>query len=211
MNLSKREREQQEREHIIIETAIELFNEYGFENVSMDTIAQKSEFTKRTVYRYFSSKEDLFFATALKGHQYLYDMLIETTKKGITGFDKIRYSFYTYYEFISRYPKLAQLVNRHRYAKSENTELTSAFYKKFINLDHLLFQSLSQTFVQGKEDGSIRSDLDINQLAFSSIYIATGFFQLISFTGETYPKHFGFGKDAFIQFSIERLLESIKA
>lgn len=207
--LSRRDREQQEREALIISKAEELFCEYGFDNVSMDTIAKETEFTKRTVYRYFSSKEDLFFAAALKGHQYLYDMLTEAVKKGNTGFEKIRDSYYTYYEFITKYPKLAQLVNKRRYT-NDDAGLDSPFYKKFIELDRNLFEGLRQTYLQGKEDGSIRSDLDINQLAFSTIYVAVGFFQLVSFSGDTYSKHFGFEKDEFVQFTIERMLESVK-
>lgn len=211
MNLSKRERGQHEHENLIIETAIELFCEYGYENITMDMIAQKAEFTKRTVYRYFSSKEDLFFATAFRGHQYLYEMLIEAIQQGNTGFDKVRLSYIAYYQFILKYPKLAKLVNQRRYSNSENTEQVSLNYRKFMDIDELLFESLRKIFVQGQEDGSIRSDLAIDQLAFSTIYIAVGFFQLVSFTGDTYSKHVGYQKDFFIQFSIDRLLESIKS
>ena len=211
MSLSKREREQQERENLIIDTAIELFCKYGYENISMDMIAKKSEFTKRTIYRYFSSKEDLFFATALKGHQYLYDMLNDAMQQGHTGFEKVQLSYTAYYSFISKYPELARLLNQRRYSKTENIEQISPNYRKFTELDNLLFSSLRNIFLQGQEDGSIRADLDINQLAFSLIYITVGFFQLVAITGDTYPKHCGYEKDSFIQFSIDRLLESIKA
>lgn len=210
MNLSKREREQLERENIIIETATELFSEHGFENVTMDTVANKADFTKRTIYRYFSSKEDLFYATALKGHQYLYDMLSASSNKGNTGYEKISLLYYTYYEFIVRYPKHSQIVNSRRYTRTENLDQTSPYYKKFNELDRKLFESLRQTFLSGKEDGSIRSDVDIHKLAFSSIYITVGFFNLATTTGDTFTKHFGFEKDEFIKFSIDRLLETIK-
>lgn len=207
--LSRRDREQQEREALIISKAEELFCEYGFDNVSMDTIARETEFTKRTVYRYFNSKEDLFFATALKGHQYLFEMLEEAVKKGGTGFEKIRNSYYAYYEFITKYPKLAQLVNKRRYT-SDDAGLDSPFYKKFNELDRNLFEGLRQTYLKGKEDGSIRSDIDIDKLAFSTIYVAVGFFQLLSFSGDTYTNHYGFEKDEFVRFTIERMLDSIK-
>ncbi len=211
MSLSKREREQQERENLIIDTAIELFCKYGYKNISMDMIAKKSEFTKRTIYRYFSSKEDLFFATALKGHQYLYEMLYDAMQQGNTGFEKVQLSYNAYYSFITKHPELARLVNLRKYSKTENIEQTSSNYRKFIELDNLLFISLRKIFLQGQEDGSIRTDLDINQLAFSIIYITVGFFQLVAITGDTYPKHCGYEKDSFIQFSIDRLLETIRA
>lgn len=43
----------------IIEAARKLFNKYGFKKVTMDEIARESGVTKKTVYTYFSSKEDL--------------------------------------------------------------------------------------------------------------------------------------------------------
>lgn len=88
---------------------------------------------------------------------------------------------------------------------------SSLNYRKFVEIDQLIFESFRKIFVQGQADGSIRSDLDVDQFSCSTIYIAVGFFQLVSFTGDTYPKHFGYEKDSFIQFSIQRLLELIKA
>lgn len=211
MTFSKREREQQENENLIIDTAIRLFCENGYENITMNMIAEKSEFTKRTVYRYFSSKEDLFFATAFRGHQYLYEMLSEEIQQGNTGYEKVRLTYCAYYKFITKHPDLAKLINQRRYFNSDNLEESSPNYRKFVEVDQLIFESLRKIFVQGQADGSIRSDLDVDQFSCSIIYIAVGFFQLVSFTGDTYPKHFGYEKDSFIQFSIERLLELIKA
>lgn len=43
----------------IIETAKKLFTKYGYKRVSMDEIAKEANVTKKTIYSYFSSKEDL--------------------------------------------------------------------------------------------------------------------------------------------------------
>ena len=43
----------------IINAARELFKNYGFKKVSMDEIARKAGVTKKTVYKYFASKQDL--------------------------------------------------------------------------------------------------------------------------------------------------------
>lgn len=47
------------KEEQIINAARELFRTYGFKKVSMDEIAKKAGVTKRTVYKYFSSKQEL--------------------------------------------------------------------------------------------------------------------------------------------------------
>lgn len=44
----------------IINTAKELFSHYGFKKVSMDEIAKKSGVTKKTIYHYYTDKQELF-------------------------------------------------------------------------------------------------------------------------------------------------------
>ena len=47
------------KEEQIIEVARELFHKFGFKKVSMDEIAKEAGVTKKTIYRYFNSKEAL--------------------------------------------------------------------------------------------------------------------------------------------------------
>lgn len=46
----------------ILDAATKLFHEKGFSQATTDEIAAQAQITKRTMYRYFSSKEDLLFA-----------------------------------------------------------------------------------------------------------------------------------------------------
>ena len=47
------------KEEQIIEAARDLFSTYGYKRVSMDEIAKRANVTKKTVYSYFKSKEEL--------------------------------------------------------------------------------------------------------------------------------------------------------
>ncbi len=47
------------KEEQILKAAKKLISKYGFKKVSMDEIATEAQVTKKTVYSYFSSKEDL--------------------------------------------------------------------------------------------------------------------------------------------------------
>ena len=47
------------KEQQIIEAARKLFGKYGFKKVTMDEIAREANVTKKTVYTYFSSKEEM--------------------------------------------------------------------------------------------------------------------------------------------------------
>lgn len=208
--LTKRQREQLERTEAIISKAEQLFCKYEFEKVSMDNLAKECEFTKRTLYRYFTCKEDLFFAVALRGYKRFFDMIKKQSQKGNTGFEKIRLSYYAYYDYFCKFPDQVQLINMSGIIKSKSQGMDVPYREKFIDLDRCLFEELIKTFHEGKTDGSIRSDLDISKLAFSSIFVVTGFFQMLSLSGNTYTNHFGLDKDEFIKFTMEMMVDFFK-
>lgn len=58
--LSRKEREKATHKEEILQAALCLFSSKGFYNVSMQEIANKSEFAVGTLYNFFDSKESLF-------------------------------------------------------------------------------------------------------------------------------------------------------
>lgn len=54
------ETQKESRKNDIYEATLSLFNKHGYENVSFNSIAKESNFTKSNMYRYFDSKEDIF-------------------------------------------------------------------------------------------------------------------------------------------------------
>jgi len=87
---SKREANKIKKKEIIIDTAEKLFLEKDFEKTSMDDISKEAGFTKRTIYQYFISKEDLFYAVAFKGTQQFTSICEEAFKNGKNALEKIR-------------------------------------------------------------------------------------------------------------------------
>jgi len=65
--LPRREREKRRHRRDILAVALRLFSERGFHNVSMQEIAEKSEFGVGTLYNFFASKERLFIELMLAG------------------------------------------------------------------------------------------------------------------------------------------------
>lgn len=208
--LTRREREQQNMIETIIVTAEELFCKQGYDNTSMDDISKAAEYTKRTIYKYFINKEDLFFAVARKAYQQLMSMICENIGPS-NGFERIRSAYYGYYEFYKQFPQLLQLINMSGMIKSASNNSETPYMLKFMDLDKELFGSILNMFIAGRVDRSIRTDVDLQMLAFSSVYMATGFFQMLSSSGEIYTNHFGMDKDLFVKFSLEMMLETLRS
>jgi len=60
--LPRREREKLRQRREMLATALDLFSQKGYHNVSMQEIAEKAEFAIGTLYKFFQSKEDLYKA-----------------------------------------------------------------------------------------------------------------------------------------------------
>jgi TetR/AcrR family transcriptional regulator len=58
--LPRREREKARQRQELLATALDLFSKKGYHNVSMNEIAQESEFAVGTIYKFFRNKEDLY-------------------------------------------------------------------------------------------------------------------------------------------------------
>jgi AcrR family transcriptional regulator len=62
------------KKEAIIKEAFTVFNQYGFQSTAVDKILENSSISKRTLYKYFRSKEELIVATI----HYYSDTLMNT-------------------------------------------------------------------------------------------------------------------------------------
>lgn len=74
--LSLRERKRIETLIDLAETAIDLFHEHGYDNVTVDDIAAAVDVSPRTFFRYYSSKEDVLFPNEAETEALLRDALL---------------------------------------------------------------------------------------------------------------------------------------
>lgn len=63
---TRKQREIQQREKLILETARRMMLEKGYIGLSMDRIATEIEYSKGTIYQHFTCKEDLVAALAVQ-------------------------------------------------------------------------------------------------------------------------------------------------
>lgn len=66
---TRKQREVEQREQRLLDTARAMLIEQGFAGLSMDRLAEATEYSKGTVYQHFSTKEDLVTALAVQSHQ----------------------------------------------------------------------------------------------------------------------------------------------
>ena len=83
--LPRREKERQARQAEIVAAAEKIFCRRDYADASMDEIAKEAQFTKRTVYQYFTNKEDLYCAVALEGNKRFFARQQAAMAGGVLG------------------------------------------------------------------------------------------------------------------------------
>ena len=78
------------RKKSIIQTAMKLFAENGFESISVSTIAKKSGISKGLMYNYFESKETLLKEIIIAGVNEMISPTKALTKQEITQYLTIK-------------------------------------------------------------------------------------------------------------------------
>lgn len=76
----RKERDKQRMKRRILQTAMKLFLEEGFGNVSLRRIADKIEYSPAAIYLYFKDKDELLFALHSAGFEELFKRQQEVLK-----------------------------------------------------------------------------------------------------------------------------------
>ena len=107
-----KERQEREREAVarsILDAARDLFVAEGYHNVSIRKIAERIEYSPGSIYSYFPSKDDIFFALAEEGFR-----ILCTPDPSCPGqsdpLQAIRGAFWRVYEFSKSHPEYYALM-----------------------------------------------------------------------------------------------------
>jgi len=153
---SRRERKKEETRRRILEASFKLFVQQGFENTTIDQIAEEADIGKGTFYNYFPTKEAALFEFLEDlGHQRGTKIWPEVIRLQDTR-QRLAKAFATLASWFEEYPELLRVYMMDRI----NTGFkTPASYKR----NHFeLF--LAEILRLGQEMGDIRDDITPLQL-----------------------------------------------
>jgi AcrR family transcriptional regulator len=88
--LPRREREKLRQRQEMLATALDLFSEKGYHNVSMHQVAAQAEFAIGTLYKFFQNKEDLYKALVLEQCDKFEDAILGAIEKSGDEVEKLR-------------------------------------------------------------------------------------------------------------------------
>ena len=95
--------------HAILDAARALFVSEGYAHVSIRRIADRIEYSPAAIYRYFSSKDDIFFALAEEGFHLMADRA-RALGEVADPLEAVRQLFISFYEFSRAHPEYFALM-----------------------------------------------------------------------------------------------------
>jgi AcrR family transcriptional regulator len=208
-NSSKREANKLMKMEKIIDTAEKLFLKNDFVNTSMDDISKEAGLTKRTIYQYFTSKEDLFYAVALKGARQFTFNLEEAFRNGRNALEKIHLSNKAYYQFYIDNPGMFRIMN-YQPDNRLNCEASPNYCKLGIFKDKSI-KYYMDIVDEGKSDGSINTNLDTKKAAYFGLLSSIGLLNIVSAMEKSYIwEKEGLDESEFLLFSLDLLGDALK-
>nr|WP_300003581.1 TetR/AcrR family transcriptional regulator [Tissierella sp.] len=184
-----------EKQDLIIEKAREVFLEKGFFNTVMDDIAQRVGLTRRSLYRYFQTKEELAYETTIElldeWNSYQNDIFLKLEGEGIRRLKSFLDDLIDYME--KRIDVMMYLGEFDFYFKDDGLIKPSS--KSIVKFDEIILKSdhlLSEIIKLGKKDGSIREDLDVDLTVATISNVLWSFGQRIAIRSKSIKKESGF-------------------
>ena len=142
-------------EEAILEAAIRLFSEFGFDGVSMRRIAEAAGVSKANIYHHFESKEALYLAILNGSAQHLAE-IVEDLAEGEGDFEqRLRAFTRAHHEHLFANETTLRLVLREAFSGDEQ--------KSRMVVEQVvggIFNRMVAIFQAGQKAGILRQDLD---------------------------------------------------
>ncbi len=158
----------------ILETAYGLFSEYGIVPVTISEVARASGVGKATVFRYFSTKQDMVYAVGTwKWGEYIgrrSSLLTGKEKEQMTGAEYLSFFLDAFLDLFRNYPDILRFnydLNSYLRFEAGFSEIKQPFMHIVDRLDN----AFHKWYEQGVEDGTLNTDYSEEKIFSSSFHI----------------------------------------
>lgn len=170
-----------EREKTILDVAINLVQRLGIENLTMDKVVAQVPFSKGTVYKHYTGKEDLLLAMSNHAMEVLSDLFYRAYEFNGCSRERMLLLNFSYLIYAILYPELFQSVIC---AKSQSVigKSTEERLNEHDRLEMKLLMSIHGIVDDGLRDSSLTlpQHMTIPQLCFANWSMSYGAITLLS-------------------------------
>ena len=192
----------------IMTAAEKLFSEKGYEQTTIDDISKESEYSRRTIYAYYESKDDILHCIIEKGLQAL-KTDIENAANDNAGFtDAYRAVCRAMRKYRREYPYSLERLNRSGDEEIGQT-VKSAAVKNILRLGTEINEILETLIVRGQKSGEVRKEV----VPVLTVYVLSTSIDSLLALAETKGKFIcaqnGMTEEEFLDYGFRQIINSI--
>jgi len=173
-NLTRKQRELQQREQLILTTAQKLLSEQGYLGLTMDKVAEATEYSKGTIYQHFHCKEEVMANLCLQNIVKLATLFERALTFDGCSREKIAATMLSYIAFTLRYPE--DLHNMHLIKNASFHEKISVETReKMLVIEHKLHETMTKIINFAIDEG----DLQLNKEEIIAEELVMGLWSMV--------------------------------
>lgn len=150
--ISRKEREYLAHREEILSAAEKVFAAKGFFPTTMSDIARKAEFGTGTLYKYFKSKEELYFTLIEEKVEEINRLVNAELSQKTSALERIRKVLGLQFEFIERNRDFFRIYisERNRFEWTVKDDLGKGLHEKMVTYIHILAEVMRQGIKEGE-------------------------------------------------------------
>lgn len=149
----------------VIAAAEELFIEKGYDKTTMDDISSKAQYSKRTVYIHFQSKEEIYSYFILKGFELLKKKLNEALNSSTDFMQQFQRFCQTLMDFHDNSPEYFNGVSA-CHSKQLDFENCLDIEKDVYHANEEIYQVLENFLRNAQDEGIVIKNIDLKKTVF---------------------------------------------
>jgi AcrR family transcriptional regulator len=209
----RREKEKHIRRNDIIEAAESVFFTKGYVTATMDDVASAAEFSKRTIYVYFNSKEQLYFEIMIRGYKLLLSQLKEDLQQESVknAVDKIRQIANTLYRFDKEHTEYFNAIMNYENREIDfQNNIPDESRDECYAIGEKILGYLTEALQEGIRDKLLKPDLKVRKTALVLWSCMLGIFNTVKKKEKYIWNYHNITSEELVTEAFQLLLGSIK-
>jgi AcrR family transcriptional regulator len=196
--MGRKDVEREARRRFILDAARRVFAKKGVEDTSMDDIAGEAEYTRRTLYAYFKSRDEIYLSIFIEDMEARRRVQLDAVAGAGDGLKQIRSWGEAFYDYARQHPHAMRLQLYWDFRGIDRSGVSGRVFSRFEAINNALAEDLREMFRRGVADGSLRRNIDIDMCISQYLYalravinraLSPGY-SFAGFDAHSYVQHF---------------------
>jgi AcrR family transcriptional regulator len=162
MSGTRKRIEQQARQQYIVEAARRVMAKKGVENTTMEDIAREADYSRRSAYTYFRSRDEIYLLALIEDLKTRWAGQQEALRTADSGIEQISLFARSFLTHVRKHPHSMPLQAWWDLKGIDPGRYRPETFASFEAINQALADGLRSIFRRAVDDGNARPDLDID-------------------------------------------------